>query len=140
MWERWNQGWTLHQIAHLFDHAAGSVRGILGRTGGFRPPQRSRSPSALALAEREEISRSLAEGHSIRSASAQSRGFVRPWTLPDLSPACLVPCRLVSRTLLPVVGRVLAKRVSPEPPIHPGAAAFAQHPLQYFQVQKSAKE
>jgi hypothetical protein len=28
MWERWKQGWTLHQIAHLFDRAHGSVRGI----------------------------------------------------------------------------------------------------------------
>ena len=67
MWERWKQGWTLHQIAHLFDRAHGSVRGIFDRTGGFRPPQRSRSPLALTLAEREEISRSVAEGQSIRS-------------------------------------------------------------------------
>ena len=22
MWERWKQGWTLHQIAHLFDQLA----------------------------------------------------------------------------------------------------------------------
>jgi hypothetical protein len=43
MWERWKQGWTLHQIAHLFDRAHGSVRGIFERTGGFRPPRRSRS-------------------------------------------------------------------------------------------------
>jgi hypothetical protein len=58
MWERWKQGWTLHQIAHLFDRAHGSVRGIFERTGGFRPAQRSRSPIALTLTEREEISRS----------------------------------------------------------------------------------
>ena len=38
MWERRKQGWTLHQIAHLFDHAHGSIRGIFERTGGFRPP------------------------------------------------------------------------------------------------------
>ena len=30
MWERWKEGWTLHQIAHLFDRAHTSVRGILG--------------------------------------------------------------------------------------------------------------
>ena len=35
MWERWRQGWTLHQIAQLFDRAHGSVRGIFERTGGF---------------------------------------------------------------------------------------------------------
>jgi transposase, IS30 family len=55
MWERWKQGCTLHQIAHLFDRAHGSVRGIFERAGGFRPPQRSRSRIALSLAEREEI-------------------------------------------------------------------------------------
>ena len=63
MWERWKQGWTLHQIAHLFDRAHGSVRGIFERTGGFRPQQRSRSPIALTLAEREEISRSIAKAN-----------------------------------------------------------------------------
>ena len=26
MWERWKQGWTLHQIAHLFNRAHTSVR------------------------------------------------------------------------------------------------------------------
>ena len=71
MWERWRQGWTLHQIAQLFDRAHGSVRGIFERTGGFRPQQRRRSPIALTLAEREEISRSVAQGQSIRSMAAR---------------------------------------------------------------------
>ena len=71
MWERWKQGWTLHQIAHLFDRAHGSIRGIFERTGGFRARQRSRSSIALTLAEREEISRSVAEGQSIRSTAAR---------------------------------------------------------------------
>ncbi|MEO7008195.1 MAG: IS30 family transposase [Caldimonas sp.] len=67
MWERWKAGWTLHQIAKLFDRGAGSVRGILAQTGGIRPPERQRSRLALTLAEREEISRSVATGLSIRS-------------------------------------------------------------------------
>jgi len=62
MWERWRQGWTLHQIAQLFDRAHTSVQKILSRTGGIRPPERSRSSMALTLAEREEISRALAAG------------------------------------------------------------------------------
>ena len=37
MWERWKQGWTLHQIAHLFDRAHTSVQGRPA-TGGIRPP------------------------------------------------------------------------------------------------------
>ena len=71
MWERWKAGWTLHQIAKLFDRAAGSVRGILAQTGGIRPPERHRSRLALTLAEREEISRSVATGLSIRSIAAK---------------------------------------------------------------------
>src|SRR4030095_9076984 len=71
MWERWKQGWTLHQIAHLFNRAHTSVQGILSRTGGIRPPARTRCATALTLAEREEISRAMAEGQSIRSIAAQ---------------------------------------------------------------------
>jgi transposase, IS30 family len=71
MWERWKQGWTLHQIAHLFNPAHTSVRGILSQNGGFRPPTRSRAAMALTLAEREEISRAVVNGESIRSIADQ---------------------------------------------------------------------
>jgi IS30 family transposase len=71
MWERWKQGWTLQQIGQLFNRAHTSVQGILSRTGGFQPPQRSRSKIALTLAEREEISRAVAEGQSVRSIAAR---------------------------------------------------------------------
>ena len=71
MWERWKQGWTLHQIAHLFDRAHTSVRGVLARTGGIRPAERRRSVIALTLAEREEISRAVVQGQSIRSIAAR---------------------------------------------------------------------
>lgn len=71
MWERWREGWTLHQIAHLFDRAHTSVLNILARTGGFRPPTRKRSATALTLAEREEISRGIADGRSIRSVAVR---------------------------------------------------------------------
>lgn len=71
MWQRWKEGWTLHQIAQLFNRAHTSVGGILARTGGFRPSQRNRSPKALTLAQREEISRCVAEGRSLRSIAVQ---------------------------------------------------------------------
>ena len=67
MWERWREGASLHQIAQLFGRAHTSVRGILAETGGIRPPARCRSPLTLTLAEREEISRSVVAGRSIRS-------------------------------------------------------------------------
>ena len=54
MWDRWQQGESLHQIARLFDRHHSSVRGILAETGGIRPPSRRRSPRALSLAERDD--------------------------------------------------------------------------------------
>jgi IS30 family transposase len=66
MWERWKQGATLHQIAGLFDRMHSSVHRILAETGGIRPPERRRSDRALRLAEREEISRAVVAGDSIR--------------------------------------------------------------------------
>ncbi|MFN8985394.1 MAG: IS30 family transposase, partial [Burkholderiales bacterium] len=57
MWERWKTGESLQQIAQLFDRNHSSINRILAETGGIRPPLRCRSPIALSLAEREEISR-----------------------------------------------------------------------------------
>ena len=71
MWERWKAGWTLHEIGHLFDRRHTSIQGILSRTGGIRPPDRRRSLAALSLGEREEISRALVTGESIRSIAAR---------------------------------------------------------------------
>ena len=66
MWDRWQKGDSLHTLAHLFDRTHGSVRRILAETGGIRPLPRKRSRLALTLSEREEISRSIVAGHSIR--------------------------------------------------------------------------
>src|SRR5208282_6864838 len=70
VWERWKKGDTLHQIAQLFDRHHPSIARILGETGGIRPSPRCRSRWALTLAEREEISRAAAAGHSMRSIAA----------------------------------------------------------------------
>ena len=70
MWERWKKGESLQQIAQLFDRDHSSVHGILAETGGIRPPERCRSQLALTLAEREEISRALVAGQSIRSIAS----------------------------------------------------------------------
>lgn len=71
MWERWKKGESLQQIAQLFDRNHSSVSRILAETGGIRPAQRCRSHLALSLTEREEISRSLVAGQSIRSIALQ---------------------------------------------------------------------
>jgi len=73
MWERWREGESLHAIAQLFDRHHTSVRGILARTGGIRPPLRHRCTRALALAEREEISRGVVAGLSVRALARSLR-------------------------------------------------------------------
>ena len=71
MWERWKQGWTLNEIGRLFDRPHTSIQQIFVRTGGIQPPARSRASTALSLAEREEISRALVAGESIRSTAVR---------------------------------------------------------------------
>ena len=71
MWERWQKGESLQQIAQLFDRNHSSIQPILAATGGIRPAPRCRSRLALTLAEREEISRAVVAGHSIRAIAAQ---------------------------------------------------------------------
>src|SRR5450756_2067903 len=67
MWERWQKGESLQQIAQLFDRNHSSVQRILAEHGGIRPAQRRRSRLSLTLAEREEISRAVVAGQSARS-------------------------------------------------------------------------
>ena len=66
MWDRWQKGESLQQIAQLFDRKHSSIQGILARTGGIRPAPRCRSRLALTLSEREEISRAVTTGQSMR--------------------------------------------------------------------------
>ncbi|HBO3166665.1 TPA: IS30 family transposase [Pseudomonas aeruginosa] len=66
MWDRWKAGDSLQQIAQLFDRNYSSIQRILAETGGIRPAARRRSRLSLTLVEREEISRALAAGQSIR--------------------------------------------------------------------------
>ena len=70
MWDRWQKGESLHTIARLFGRHHAAIQGILSRTGGIRPAQRRRSPRALTLAEREEISRGVIAGQSLRWIAA----------------------------------------------------------------------
>ena len=70
MWDRWQKGESLNSIAKLFDRHHSAIQGILSRSGGIRPPQRRRSRRTLTLAEREEISRGVVAGLSLRSIAA----------------------------------------------------------------------
>ena len=67
IWDRWQRGESLNSIGRLFDRPSSSIFNMLAPTGGIRPPPRQRSRLALTLAEREEISRGLACGLSLRA-------------------------------------------------------------------------
>ncbi len=71
MWDRWERGDSVHAIARQFERGHSSIQGILARTGGIRPAARRRSRLALSLAEREEISRGVVAGRSIRSIASK---------------------------------------------------------------------
>ena len=71
MWDRWQRGDSLKDIGRGFDRPSSSIYGQLSPTGGIRPPNRKRSRLALSLREREEISRGIVGGLSIRSIAAK---------------------------------------------------------------------
>lgn len=73
IWERWRRGESMHDIGRLFDRGHSSIFSVLAPSGGIRPPARRRSRLALTLVEREEISRGLVAGRSLRSI-AQALG------------------------------------------------------------------
>jgi len=66
LWGAWKEGLTLSQIAKGLNRRAVSVLEVLRRDGGFAPRTRRRAPQALRAAEREEISRGVSAGRSIR--------------------------------------------------------------------------
>ena len=67
VWASWRAGQTPIAIGARLGHAASSVRQLLLQHGGIAPRLRTRSRRALSLSEREEISRGLAGGESVRT-------------------------------------------------------------------------
>ena len=66
IWRRWKAGQSLHEIGRAFDKPHSSIRCLLLPRGGIPPKARRRSRLALTRAEREDISRGIASGSSIR--------------------------------------------------------------------------
>jgi IS30 family transposase len=66
MWKRWKAGQSLHEIGRAFSKDHVSIRCMLAQHGGIAPAVRRRSPLMLTLAERENISRGIACGSSLR--------------------------------------------------------------------------
>jgi IS30 family transposase len=66
LWNRWEAGQSLHEIGRAFGKSHVSVQFILAQHGGIVPAARRRSLLTLTLAEREDISRGIAGGSSLR--------------------------------------------------------------------------
>jgi transposase, IS30 family len=85
IWRRWKAGESLHEIGRALVKNHGSIHFLLSQHGGIAPAPRRRSQRTLTLAEREDISRGIASGLSIReiarglqrAASTVSREVVR---------------------------------------------------------------
>ncbi len=67
IWDRWQRGESMSSIGRLFERNSSSIFPVLAPSGGIRPLTRKRSRLALSLADREEISRGLANKQSLRS-------------------------------------------------------------------------
>ena len=84
LWDRYQRGESLNAIARALGKTSSSIYNHLRPTGGMRPVPRKRSRLALTSAEREEISRGIVAGQSIREIA---RTLVRAhWRLARRSP------------------------------------------------------
>ncbi len=66
LWTRWKQGQPMSEIARALEKNHGSIHYAVSLHGGIAPVERRRSRLALSLPEREEVSRGIAAGHSLR--------------------------------------------------------------------------
>lgn len=134
LWRRWSQGESLSDIGRALGRRAPSIFSVVVANGGIVPAPRTRGSSTLSLAEREEISRGIASGCSMRAiarslgraASTISRELARhggregyraaeadarAWDRARRPKACRLALR---RRLRCVVARKLKQQWSPE--------------------------
>ena len=85
LWAMWAAGKSFSEISRAIGYPPGSIFTVIKQTGGYVPAPRRRRSDALTLAEREELSRGLARGDSLRqiarglgrAASTVSREIAR---------------------------------------------------------------
>jgi hypothetical protein len=70
IWRRWRNGGSLSDIGRAAGKFPALIFGLLRLHGGITPP--ARAVRALTLTEREEISRGLAPGSSLRQMPGRS--------------------------------------------------------------------
>ena len=100
LWERWKNGQSAAAISRALERRNKTgIERIVVLHGGIAPASRGRALAALRLEEREEISRGIAVGRSIRqiaqgwqliemilnAKTAKALGLVVPWQLQQLA-------------------------------------------------------
>ena len=71
VWDRWQAGDANRLIGRDLGRSAASIRAFVESWGGVRPQPRRRSERHLSLEEREEISRGVAAGDSLRMVATR---------------------------------------------------------------------
>ena len=71
VWDRWHGGESMSSIARGLGRESSSVRTMIEDSGGVRPVPRRRHPRQLSFVEREEISRGMAVGESMRQIACR---------------------------------------------------------------------
>jgi IS30 family transposase len=71
LWQGWKRGLSASAIARGLNRHVVSVYQIVRGSGGYPPRPRRRSPQALRAQEREEISRGLATGCTVRAIARE---------------------------------------------------------------------
>ena len=70
VWRRWKSGESLHAIGRACGKPHNCIRCVLLPRGGIAPATRRRSGRVLTMEEREDISRGVASGSSIRAIAS----------------------------------------------------------------------
>jgi IS30 family transposase len=73
LWQRWRRGESQSEIARALHRVSSCVHNVVAAEGGIAPRPRRRASHALTGQEREEISRRLAQGQSLRAISRSVR-------------------------------------------------------------------
>ena len=71
VWDCWQRGEGLKLIGRVFGRTSSAIFAHLKPHGGIRPAPRRRARRVLSIYEREEISRAIAAGGSLRSIAAR---------------------------------------------------------------------